>query len=1061
MSSSNQHNNNNDIYHFNNFSYAMSPRIRTNANNSNNNSSSANNVRSQLATPFNAQPHVSGINRPHQTIYDTSSSSEEAVEDAEEGFRPFPENGDYYPVNTAVYQSSASQSPIHTNQAQTQLPAATAASVPLQRPPPRAVTTPVPEAAGGPHSPLSFIRAATDQLDDHARRNTNLFMGQTPQQQQQQQSRGAVYVNDNGDAHSDSSSITATDVEFVNLEDEAKKETYPNQHGPYSQQQHPMNEMPGAFITGDNENDNNGNPNEFEEQPIDFAVPEEYKLQEAPKPKLVEKKFVTYRGNLILDSETSAYLLRQYALQEPDNEFTYMRYSSITCQPNEFVAKNYDLRQNFYAVRRETELLICVTLYNEEPHLVARTLKGVFQNINHLTKLKHSRVWGKDSWKKVVVCLVADGRNKIDKKTLALFSAIGVYQDGFARGQLGDKDIQAHLYEHTTMLGLSATDENNISFKKNNVPVQLLFCLKEKNKKKINSHRWCFEAFAPVLNPRVVVLLDAGTQPTKDSLYNLWNSFYMDPQVGGACGEIKAALGPKFINLLNPLVAAQNFEYKISNILDKPTESVFGFISVLPGAFSAYRYHALLNDEDGIGPLEKYFKGEELDSDASAGVFQKNMYLAEDRILCFELVAKKKWNWKLKYVKSACAETDTPTAISALVKQRRRWLNGSFFASFYSLTHFYRIWTSGHSVMRKFWLQVEFIYQAVQLVISWFSIACFFIVFRILTKSLEDYFGGAKILAGIFLWIYVATTVITFVISFGNRPEGTSKVYFAMLLFYAILMSYTMFAAIFLSVKAVQDFVKEKSFQEMVFHNSRFRDLVVSMASTYVLYFVASFLYFEPWHMFTSFLQYLLISPTYINVLNIYAFCNLHDLSWGSRDDEIKDDLKPAKVEQINDKEDEAVAGNEFLISMDAPIEQEEVNDQYMKQLGFLMKPSEPNFRYNKLGMKVKIDHTDRKTKEKDYYALIRSLVVIFWMGTNVCLIAVVLSMDGFTETSAIKKVYERRSEVFLTVILWIVAFLAAFRFLGCMIYLVNNIHEKWVEFDIRFKNKTNSKYLV
>lgn len=60
------------------------------------------------------------------------------------------------------------------------------------------------------------------------------------------------------------------------------------------------------------------------------------------------------------------------------------------------------------------------------------------------------------------------------------------------------------------------------------------------------------------------------------------------------------------------LVAAQNFEYKMSNILDKPLESIFGYITVLPGAFSAYRYIALQNDAVGEGPLQKYFLGEQM-----------------------------------------------------------------------------------------------------------------------------------------------------------------------------------------------------------------------------------------------------------------------------------------------------------------------------------------------------------------------------------------------------------------------------------------------------------------
>ena len=41
-----------------------------------------------------------------------------------------------------------------------------------------------------------------------------------------------------------------------------------------------------------------------------------------------------------------------------------------------------------------------------------------------------------------------------------------------------------------------------------------------------------------------------------------------------------------------------------------PSESVFGYITVLPGAFSAYRYIALQNDPTGEGPLQKYFLGE-------------------------------------------------------------------------------------------------------------------------------------------------------------------------------------------------------------------------------------------------------------------------------------------------------------------------------------------------------------------------------------------------------------------------------------------------------------------
>ena len=87
--------------------------------------------------------------------------------------------------------------------------------------------------------------------------------------------------------------------------------------------------------------------------------------------------------------------------------------------------------------------------------------------------------------------------------------------------------------------------------------------------------------------------------PSKKSIYSLWKTFDLNSNVGGACGEIAAYKGKNWSALLNPLgmdgffliesprlltrytVAAQNFEYKITNILDKTTESLFGYITVL------------------------------------------------------------------------------------------------------------------------------------------------------------------------------------------------------------------------------------------------------------------------------------------------------------------------------------------------------------------------------------------------------------------------------------------------------------------------------------------------
>ncbi|WVW84928.1 hypothetical protein I302_106964 [Kwoniella bestiolae CBS 10118] len=402
------------------------------------------------------------------------------------------------------------------------------------------------------------------------------------------------------------------------------------------------------------------------------------------------------------------------------------RYTAVTTDPDDFPTSGLRLRQNMTDPPRQTELFIVITMYNENAELFCRTLCGVMKNIAHLCGRKNSRV---------VVCIVADGRKAVNPRVLDCLAALGVYQEGAMTNKVKDRAVTAHVFEYTTSFALDA----DLHFKypdKGIVPCQIIFCLKEKNAKKINSHRWFFNAFAPLLSPNVCILLDVGTRPALKSLYYLWKAFDLNSNVGGACGEIATFKGKTWRSLLNPLVAAQCFEYKMSNILDKPMESLFGYCSVLPGAFSAYRWIALQNNADGTGPLASYFQGENLHTEKLANSIVYR-YLAEDRILCFEIVAKKKANWVLKFVKSAVGETDCPDTIPEFIAQRRRWLNGSFFAAVYSLIHVAQIWRSDHSLLRKLSLMLEFAYNALNLLFSWFSLANFYIFFVILTRALE------------------------------------------------------------------------------------------------------------------------------------------------------------------------------------------------------------------------------------------------------------------------------------------------------------------------------------
>ncbi|CAA91105.1 chitin synthase I [Schizosaccharomyces pombe] len=728
------------------------------------------------------------------------------------------------------------------------------------------------------------------------------------------------------------------------------------------------------------------------------------------------KRVKLFHGNLILDCPIPKKLLVTLP-QQTEREFAYMRYSAATCDPQDFSKSLFTLRQPLFFQPRKTEICIAITMYNEDEVLFARTMHSVMKNISHLCTRKNSQVWGKDAWKKVVVCIISDGRTKIHPRTLAYLAAIGVYQDGIAKNQVNDKEVKAHIYEYTTQLSI----DPNLKFKGSDrgiVPVQMIFCLKEKNQKKLNSHLWFFQAFCPILKPEVCILLDAGTRPGDQSIYHLWKSFDLNPQVAGACGEIVVMKGKLGSGLINPLVATQNFEYKMSNILDKPVESVFGFISVLPGAFSAYRFEALQNDSQGNGPLASYFKGE-LQNTGKSGIFEANMYLAEDRILCFELVSKKNEAWILHYVKSAYADTDVPDRIPEFVLQRRRWLNGSFFAAAYAICHYYRFFRTSHTISRKFMLSIEFIYQLATIVFGWFNIGNFFIIFYILTSSLASTsanFLPGEILFRIAIWIYASLLVTCFVLALGNRPHGSPNFYLSMVIMYSILMGYLLFCSGWIAYRAISDAIHNasstsSSYTSALLNSNVFINIVISLSSTYGMYLVVSIISFDPWHMFTSFVQYIFLSIMYTNVLNVYAFCNTHDVSWGTKGDHFtNNDLGVARLLQ---------KGADVEIAI--PTNQSDIDAKYEDAVKLLASPS---LEFNS----PIINHGE----QEDFYKNFRTYVVLTWILSNLFLVGIVLSIPKINGIS----ISNNETSAYLSFLLWSVVAFSVFRFIGCIFYL-------------------------
>ena len=146
----------------------------------------------------------------------------------------------------------------------------------------------------------------------------------------------------------------------------------------------------------------------------------------------------------------------------------------------------------------------------------------------------------------------------------------------------------------------------------------------------------------------VVVVLDADTVFARDTITKLVRHFH-DPSIGAVAGNARVG------NRINLLTRWQALEYVTSQNLDRRAFDVLNCITVVPGAVGAWRRELV----------------------ERAGGFS-TVTLAEDADLTMAIL---ELGYRVIYESDAMALTEAPDTVRGFVKQRYRWMYGTFQAA--------------------------------------------------------------------------------------------------------------------------------------------------------------------------------------------------------------------------------------------------------------------------------------------------------------------------------------------------------------------------------------------
>lgn len=306
---------------------------------------------------------------------------------------------------------------------------------------------------------------------------------------------------------------------------------------------------------------------------------------------------------------------------------------------------------------------ICLTLYNESEEMLSETIQSIA--LNYVDLINQNR-----NGNGITICIIADGIEQLSQSVLEYAERLGVYFDG---GKMRKQADGLHIVESKVKISELIFNKLKPEIEyKIDPEIRILFCVKGKNAGKLDSHWWFYEKVCPYLSPEICFQVDVGTTLDKAAIYNMYRCFE-----NNAAFTTAAVASTVLLDCDKPLDLHASFqcgEFAIEKSLIFPSEELFGYLSVIPGQFSGVLWSAMQGQQYALKtPKSQYLKGMKCESG-----FEKTKFLAEDRVLGYELLADEKANNRLVYAPSAVAYTDKCESLNELLKQRRRWVNSSF-----------------------------------------------------------------------------------------------------------------------------------------------------------------------------------------------------------------------------------------------------------------------------------------------------------------------------------------------------------------------------------------------